>query len=305
MPNPPTDLTRIESLLQIMACLRDPISGCPWDIEQDFTSIAPYTIEEAYEVADAIKRGDMGALADELGDLLLQVVFHAQMASERGAFSFADVVASIGAKMIRRHPHVFGETIDGHKKSAQDVKATWEAIKARERHHGATVRASNDGGATQGAPVQQSALEGVATALPGLLRAHKLQQRAARVGFDWSRPEDVLAKVKEELVEVEALLVSNKGPTASAADIAPPSGSASALREEVGDLIFSVVNLARHLGVDAETAIHKGCDKFTSRFQHMERTLVSDDQNLEQMSLAELEEAWQQAKVAETLDSRR
>jgi nucleoside triphosphate diphosphatase len=243
----------IERLVAIMARLRDPVRGCEWDVAQTFETIAPYTIEEAYEVADAIGRGDMDELKDELGDLLLQVVFHARMAEEAGAFALPDVIAAISDKMERRHPHIFrGAAEGGH--------ALWEQIKAEER----------------GAKPDGSALAGVAIALPALLRAEKLQKRAARVGFDWPDASGPRAKIDEELAEVEA---------------AP----ADQLEEEIGDLLFSVVNWARHQGVDPEAALRAANAKFEQRFRKME---ASGDKNLAGLSLEQLEECWQAAKRA-------
>jgi len=224
----PASPTNIERLVAIMARLRDPVSGCEWDTVQNFTTIAPYTIEEAYEVADAIERGDMDDLKDELGDLLLQVVFHSRMAEEAGHFALVDVVNAISDKMERRHPHIFlGATEGGHH--------LWEQIKAAER----------------GAKGHESALDGVAVGLPALLRAEKLQKRAARTGFDWPDPSGARAKIDEELAEVEA---------------AP----ADEIEEELGDLLFAVVNWARKLGVDPEAALRRANSKFEKRFKAME-----------------------------------
>lgn len=248
----------IMPLADVMARLRDPDAGCPWDIEQDFASIAPYTIEEAYEVADAIERSNMVALRDELGDLLLQVVFHSRMAEQAGQFTLQDVIDGITAKMIRRHPHVFGEGArreDGH--------AQWEVIKAAER--------------AEKEP-DPSALAGVAGALPALMRAEKLQKRAARTGFDWPDSERVIAKVAEELDEVRA-----------AADQAERE-------EEIGDLLFAAVNLARHLKVDPEVALRKGNAKFERRFRAMEGFAGDAFASL---TLDEQEALWQQAKAEE------
>ncbi|SCW46273.1 ATP diphosphatase [Sphingobium faniae] len=222
----------IMPLATVMARLRDPDTGCPWDIQQDFASIAPYTIEEAYEVADAIERSDMPALCDELGDLLLQVVFHSRMAEQAGHFRLQDVIDGITAKMIRRHPHVFGGTADG-----EDRHAQWESIKAAERAEKET---------------DPSALASVAHAIPALLRAKKLQKRAARTGFDWPDITGVRAKIAEELAEVEA------------------ATSPQHQQEEVGDLLFAVVNLARHLKVDPEVALRAANAKFEQRFRQME-----------------------------------
>ncbi|CAN5199854.1 nucleoside triphosphate pyrophosphohydrolase [soil metagenome] len=247
----------IMPLAQIMARLRDPVSGCPWDIEQDFASIAPYTIEEAYEVADAIERSDMPALADELGDLLLQVVFHARVAEQAGHFALHDVIAGICAKMIRRHPHVFGEHQADDGVAAQ---VHWEAIKAAERAQRADDR---------------SALAGVAIALPALLRAEKLQKRAARTGFDWPDTVGVVAKIHEELDEV--------------AGAATPAEQ----EEEIGDLLFAVVNLARHLKVDPEVALRGANAKFERRFRGMEDRAGATFAGLD---LEEKEALWQAVK---------
>lgn len=243
----------IEELRDIMARLRDPKTGCPWDVEQDFRTIAPYTIEEAYEVADAIERSDMAALRDELGDLQLQVVFHARMAEELGAFTLKDVLDSISAKMIRRHPHVFG---DG-------TSPGWEEIKAAER-----AGTSEDG----------SALAGVASALPALLRAEKLQKRAARTGFDWPDADGALAKVEEEIAEVS--------------EATSPEHQA----EEIGDLLFAVVNWARKLGIDPEAALRQANAKFERRFRSME-DMAGDA--FTELSLDEKEGLWVRAKNAQ------
>ncbi|MFP1632619.1 nucleoside triphosphate pyrophosphohydrolase [Zhengella sp. ZM62] len=265
----------IEGLLEIMAALRTPVTGCPWDLEQDFASIAPYTIEEAYEVADAIQRGDMVDLRDELGDLLLQVVFHARMAEERGAFAFADVVEAITAKMIRRHPHVFG---DGDAANPAAVKATWNQIKAEER---AAKRAERLALGLDPEPGGKGYLDSVPTALPALTRALKLQQRAAEVGFDWKDAAPVLDKIEEEIGELREALAS--GDTAHA-------------REEYGDVLFALVNLGRHLGLDSEDALRQTNDKFTHRFHKVEQALDEQGHSLGGASLDEMEALWQAAK---------
>lgn len=244
----------LERLVSIMARLRDPETGCPWDRVQTFGSIAPYTIEEAYEVADACARDDMAALVDELGDLQLQVVYHARMAEERGAFAIDDVVEAICAKMIRRHPHVFG---DSHSPG-------WEAIKAEERK-------GNDNG-------DGSALAGVALGLPALLRAEKLQKRAARIGFDWEDADGPRAKIVEELAEVETA----------------PDGEARA--EEIGDLLFAVVNWARHQGIDAEAALRQANAKFERRFRGMEAIAGA---GFAALDLTAKDDLWDQVKAAE------
>ncbi len=253
----------IKDLLDVMATLRDPVAGCPWDREQDFATIAPYTIEEAYEVADAIDRRDLQALKDELGDLLLQVVFHARMAEEQGAFAFADVVTAIVEKLWRRHPHVFGEA---EITSAAGQRRAWEQLKAQER-----------GRAGAGAG---GLLDGVAAALPALARAEKLGRRAAGVGFDWPDAAAVVAKVHEELAEVAA---------ADAADQA-------AVSEEIGDLLFTVVNLARHRQVDAEEALRQANRKFERRFRHVEQAVRRSGRDWSAFSAAELDQLWNEAK---------
>ena len=265
----------LDRLLAIMARLRDPQGGCPWDLEQNFATIAPYTIEEAYEVADAIEQGDMAALKDELGDLLLQVVFHARLAEEAGHFAFADVAAAIGDKMVSRHAHVFGD----HQADTPDaVKVTWEARKEAER---SAKAAKANGG--NGSPL--SALDGVTAALPALLRAEKLQKRAARVRFDWPDARQVFDKLDEELAEIHEEI--GKG------------GDPDRLEDEVGDLLFVVVNLARHLHVDPESALRRTNAKFERRFRAMEARLAETGARPEDQSLEALEELWQEAKRAE------
>ncbi len=251
-----------------MARLRDRETGCPWDLEQDFASIAPYTVEEAYEVADAIARGDLPALRGELGDLLLQVVFHARMAEEVGAFDFEDVAAGITEKMIRRHPHVFG-TAEERRRGA--VAGSWERIKAQERQAAA-------GGAAPGA------LDGIAKALPALKRAQKLGRRAAGVGFDWPDAAGPRLKLLEELAEL---------------DEARQEGNAARTSEELGDLLFAVVNLARHLDVDAEEALAAANRKFARRFRRMEEAVAADGRDLRELSIEVLEGYWQAAKKQE------
>ncbi|WP_340119027.1 nucleoside triphosphate pyrophosphohydrolase [Pelagibius sp. 7325] len=263
----------IDRLLAVMARLRDPAGGCPWDLEQSFATIAPYTIEEAYEVADAIEQNDMAALKDELGDLLLQVVFHARMAEEAGHFAFDDVAAAIGDKMVSRHPHVFA---DQHAATPDDVKVTWESRKEAER----AAKARRNGGGEA-----LSALDGVTAALPALLRAEKLQKRAARVGFDWPEVEQVFAKLDEELGEIRAEIVAD--------------GGHDRLEDEVGDLLFVVANLARHLKVDPETALRRANAKFERRFRAMEAALAAVGEQAGDQSLEDLEELWQAAKRAE------
>jgi nucleoside triphosphate diphosphatase len=260
----------IARLIEIMAALRTPQTGCPWDLEQDFRSIAPYTVEEAYEVAEAIERGDLDELRDELGDLLLQVVFHARMAQEQGAFAFPDVVNAICEKLIRRHPHVFG---DGAGLSAEGVTAQWDEIKAAER-------------AAKGSPAPASLLDGVPLALPALTRAVKLQQKASKVGFDWNNAAHVMGKIREETEEIAVEL--------DAADVDP-----EALEEEIGDLLFVVANLARHARVDPEQALRGANTKFQRRFHHIERRLREMGTTPEAASLDQMEELWTEAKRQE------
>jgi len=264
---PSRDISR---LLEIMAALRTPGSGCPWDLEQSFASIAPYTLEEAYEVADAILRNDLTDLREELGDLLLQVVYHAQMAREAGAFSFADVAAAVADKMVDRHPHVFG---DARIATAEAQTASWEARKAAER-------AARKDGAAEPA----GALDGVARALPALLRAEKIQQRAARVGFDWKQTGPVIDKIEEELGELRA-------------ELAAGTVDQARLTDELGDVLFAVANLARHCKVDPEAALRATNDKFERRFRYIERQLAEAGRKPVDASLEEMEALWQEAKT--------
>ena len=263
-------MSDISRLLEIMAALRTPGTGCPWDLQQDFASIAPYTIEEAYEVADAIARGDLTDLREELGDLLLQVIFHARMAQEQGAFAFADVVATLTEKLVRRHPHVFG---DAQGLTPGAVEGLWERIKSQERKE---KPGRDEGG--------EGALAGVPVTLPALTRALKLQIKAARVGFDWNDPLAVLAKIAEEADEIEAEIAN---------------GDRTAAQAEVGDLLFAVVNLARHLGIDPETALRGSNLKFECRFAAIEQALAARGKTPAQATLTEMEELWTAAKTAE------
>jgi MazG family protein len=258
-----------EELARIMARLRDPDGGCPWDLEQDFATIAPYTIEEAYEVADAIERGDRAELRDELGDLLFQVMFHSRMAEEEGSFALADVVAAINDKMIRRHPHVFGET---DVRTADQQTAAWEVMKAAERAKKAKPDAA------------PSALDGVALSLPALLRAEKLQKRAARTGFDWTEAAHIFDKLEEETGEVKEAIASGDG---------------AAIEDELGDLLFVAANLARRLNVDPEVALRKANSKFERRFRAMEAAAMADGVDFSALSLDEQEAYWQRVKKAE------
>ena len=266
----------IDDLLAIMARLRDPQGGCPWDLQQDFSSIAPYTVEEAYEVADAIDRGDLDDLKDELGDLLFQVVFHAQMAREQGAFGFDDVVASICDKMLRRHPHVFGEA---SREDAAAVERSWHAIKQAER------AAAGD--------ADDSALAGIARGLPEWQRATKLQSRAAKVGFDWPGPEPVIAKLHEEIEEVRVEFA--KGDVVA---------NHARLQDEIGDLLFVAANLARHAKVDVGAALRHANHKFERRFRAMERQAHTDGVRLAELSLEDQEGYWAQAKAGESTDQK-
>ncbi|WP_306256983.1 nucleoside triphosphate pyrophosphohydrolase [Pararhizobium sp. IMCC21322] len=266
----------ISRLIEIMARLRDPETGCPWDVEQDFSSIAPYTIEEAYEVADAIERDDMIDLKEELGDLLLQPVYHAQLAAEAGLFDFDDVVLGITQKLLRRHPHVFG---DEDARKAKSAKHVWERIKAEEAAEKAAERKA------LGQEVRSaSMLDNVPGVLPALTRAEKLQTKAAKVGFDWPDLQPVMDKIEEEWDELGAEI--EKQDTSNAARIA----------EEFGDFLFSVVNLGRHLGINPEHALRQTNAKFVRRFQHIEETLSAEKRDIETASLEEMEEIWQSAK---------
>jgi ATP diphosphatase len=269
---PSRDISR---LIEIMAALRTPVTGCPWDLEQNFASIAPYTIEEAYEVAEAIARGDLDDLRDELGDLLLQVVYHARMAEEQGAFTFADVVEAVTGKMIRRHPHVFADA-EG-RLAPSHVSELWDRIKAEEKAERAARR-----------PVEETAhkslLAGVKAGQPALTRAMDLQREASSVGFDWNDPRAVLNKIREEADEIEAALDGN---------------DAEELAEETGDLLFAVVNLARHVGADPETALRGTNAKFERRFAYIERTLAARGRTLGEASLDEMDALWDEAKAAE------
>ena len=267
---PSRDITR---LLEIMAALRTPGTGCAWDIEQTFASIAPYTIEEAYEVADAIQRNDLDDLCDELGDVLLQVVFHARMAEEQGAFAFGDVVEAITRKMIRRHPHVFGERAGTM--TPEQIAGTWSKIKAEEKAERAVKRGERS-------EVPASLLDQVKTGQPALARAMELQRKASTVGFDWNDPRAVLSKIREETDEIEAAL---------------DNGDTDNIREEIGDLMFVLVNLARHVDVEPETALRDANAKFTRRFAYIERALAESRRSLEEASLEDMDALWNEAKT--------
>ena len=267
-PPPSFSLRPMDRLVEIMATLRNPNGGCPWDVEQTFATIAPHTIEEAYEVADAIEQNDMDSLKDELGDLLFQSVFHAQMAKELNELSFDDVVNGVIDKMIRRHPHVFG---DQSIKTADEQTVSWEDIKATER-------------ATKSGAADESALAGLTNGLPALIRAEKLQKRAARVGFDWPEVAPVFDKLREETSELQVEIDTD--------------GGEARLTDELGDLLFVCVNLARKLNIDAETALRGANSKFETRFRHMERALKGTGRGLKGMELDAMEEAWQGTKKA-------
>lgn len=274
----------LEDLLAIMAQLRNPQGGCPWDLKQDFKSISPYTIEEAYEVVDAIDRGDLDDLCDELGDLLFQVVYHAQMASEEGSFVFDDVVQAISDKLVRRHPHVFG---DDDLKTDSEIKGMWERIKQEEK----TAKNNSE-------PANTSILDDIPVGLPALTRAVKLQNKAAKVGFDWPDASFVFDKIEEELQEVREAYSDaqqegrDKGKELSAF-------SQEKLTEEIGDLMFVITNLARHMKIDPEHAARGANNKFCSRFSYIEQELERTGRSLDEASLEEMDALWDEAKTKE------
>jgi nucleoside triphosphate diphosphatase len=263
-------MSAISRLLEIMAALRTPGTGCPWDLEQNFSSIVPYTIEEAYEVADAVARADLDDLREELGDLLLQVVFHARMAQEQGAFEFADVVETLNEKLLRRHPHVFG---DARGLSPSAVAGLWERIKSQEREGKARRRAEASG-----------LFADIPVGLPALARALKLQAKASSVGFDWNDPRTVLAKIREEVAELEAEITTK---------------DRVAAQGEIGDLLFAVVNLGRHLSIDPETALRGANQKFERRFAAIERALAQCGKRPAESTLSEMDELWNRVKAQE------
>jgi nucleoside triphosphate diphosphatase len=272
---------KIEDLLKIMEALRDPVSGCPWDIEQTSKTIAHYALEEAEEVVEAINNGDKHELCDELGDLLLQVVFHSQIAKEQGNFNFGDVVKAINSKMIRRHPHVFGDKVFGDKKgiSSQEVKLLWQDIKAAEK----AQRSANRKKA--GLPDENiSVISGIRSTQPALTRALKLQEKASSVGFDWDNPKLVLAKLREEINEIEDA-IDNK--------------QQSDIHEEIGDLLFVIANLARHMRGNPETILHAANAKFERRFQGVETLIAEQGKSMQNATLDEMETAWQKVKQSE------
>ncbi len=285
MTDKPDDRKTLPDLIAVMAALRHPENGCPWDLAQDFASIAPYTIEEAYEVADAIARGDRVDLKEELGDLLLQVVYHSQIAEEEGAFAFADVADAITRKMIRRHPHVFGSP---EERAAGAAPGFWARIKAEERAEKAGARAALGLAET---PESTGLLADVPVGLPGLTRAMKLQEKAARVGFDWPSLAPVFDKVREEITELE--------------EVALPSGKAETvpdrdkIQDELGDLLFVMANVARHLEIDPEAALRRANAKFLRRFAHIEARLAETGRSPADSDLAEMDALWNEAKVKE------
>ena len=277
-----TDASRksLADLLSVMAALRTPGTGCPWDLVQTFETIAPYTIEEAYEVADAIARADMPDLKDELGDLLLQVVYHSRIAEEGGHFAFADVADAVTRKMIRRHPHVFGTA---QQRAEGAAPGFWERVKAEEREEKATERGTTSLGVQGAGPLAfTSLLSDVPVGLPGLTRAIKLQDKAARAGFDWPDIKPVFAKMTEEIAELEEAVATN---------------DAGEIEAEFGDLLFVMANLARHLKIDPEAALRITNQKFTRRFNHIESALAADGRSPVQSDLAEMDRLWDEAKA--------
>jgi ATP diphosphatase len=314
---PSRDITR---LVEIMAALRTPVTGCPWDLEQNFETIAPYTIEEAYEVADAIARRDLPDLKDELGDLLLQVVYHARLAEEQGAFAFGDVVEAITRKMIRRHPHVFGE---GAPRDQASIKATWNRIKAEERAEKAAERARLPSPLSREQTKTSSTLADIPVGLPSLTRAIKLQDKAAKVGFDWPNLAPVFDKLKEEIAEFEevALPADPRGkeqsntpapsgrlraaesegakPTSASGGRLPGGESPDAIKEEFGDMLFVMANIARHLKLDPEAALRAANQKFVRRFAHIEARLAESGKTPSQSTLQEMDALWDEAKAKE------
>jgi nucleoside triphosphate diphosphatase len=263
----------VKRLIEIMAALRTPKTGCPWDLEQNFATIAPYTIEEAYEVADAIARDDLDDLRDELGDLLLQVVFHARMAEEEKAFDFGDVVTAITDKLIRRHPHVFGDAAGPA--THEQIRGTWDVIKKQEK----AERAARD---PQREQAESTLLASVKAGVPALTRAYELQKKVATVGFDWREPAPVVDKIREETGEIEAALAS---------------GERGKIAEEIGDLMFTAINLARVSGIDPESALRATNAKFERRFAYVEKRIVAQDRKLEDVSLEEMDKLWDEAKA--------
>jgi len=303
---PSRDIAR---LIEIMVALRTPVTGCPWDLQQTFETIAPYTIEEAYEVADAIARNDLVDLKDELGDLLLQVVYHARIAEEQGAFAFGDVVEAITRKMIRRHPHVFG---DGTARDPSTVRATWEELKAEERAEKAADRARlarspnpspQGGGEFNEHEAASATLAHVPVGLPALTRAIKLQDKAARVGFDWPNLAPVFDKLKEEIAEFEEVALPHDPRAASGGRLpageSPDANKESAIKEEFGDMLFVMANIARHLHIDPEDALRAANRKFVRRFAHIETRLADAGKTPSQSTLEDMDALWDEAKASE------
>lgn len=289
---PSRDIAR---LIEIMAALRTPVTGCPWDLAQTFATIAPYTLEEAYEVADAIERGDLADLKDELGDLLLQVVYHARMAEEAGAFAFGDVVEGVTRKMIRRHPHVFG---DEDARSPADVDGLWARIKAEERAETAAARATLGVVSRQSLEKVPSILDPIAAALPALTRAVKLQDKAAKAGFDWPSLAPVFEKLKEEMTELEEVALPHD-PRGATPQQSSAGDAQAAIKEEFGDLLFVMANVARHLRIDPEDALRAANAKFVRRFNHIERRLEAQGRGPAQSTLEEMDALWDEAKAIE------
>jgi ATP diphosphatase len=292
---PSKDISR---LIEIMEALRTPVTGCPWDLAQTFATIAPYTLEEAYEVAEAISRGDLADLKDELGDLLLQVVYHSRMAEEEGAFQFSDVVEGVTKKMIRRHPHVFG---DETARSPGDVDGLWAKIKAEEKAEKAAERARLGSTASAERRVA-SLLDDVPHALPALTRAHKLQDKAAQAGFDWPSLAPVFDKLKEELAEFEEVALPHdpRALLSAPSDSAPrsrPEGADAAIKEEFGDLLFVMANIARHLKIDPEAALRAANDKFARRFRYIEEELAKRGSSPAHSNLQEMDALWDEVRA--------
>jgi ATP diphosphatase len=293
-PNTPSAAEALQRLLAIMAALRTPHTGCPWDLEQTFETIAPYTIEEAYEVADAISRGDLADLKEELGDLLLQVAYHARIAEEKGAFQFADVAEAVNAKMIRRHPHVFGSQ---EERAAGAQPGFWSRIKAEEKADKAAERARlSPEASAQTAAHGSLILADVPVGLPALTRAVKLQDKAAKVGFDWPDLGPVFQKMKEEIAELEEVAFS-AAPSAASPESMATQAQRAAIEEELGDMLFVMANIARHLKLDPETALRAANDKFTRRFAYIERRLAERGKTAPQSTLEEMDALWDEVRA--------
>jgi ATP diphosphatase len=293
-PNATSATEALQRLLSIMAALRTPQTGCPWDLEQTFETIAPYTIEEAYEVADAISRGDLADLKEELGDLLLQVVYHARIAEEKGAFEFADVAEAVNAKMVRRHPHVFGSD---EERAAGAQPGFWSRIKAEEKADKAAERARlSPDAAVQTAAHGSLILADVPLGLPALTRAVKLQDKAAKTGFDWPDLGPVFQKMKEEIAELEEVAFA-AAPAAVSCESMATEAQRAAVEEELGDMLFVMANIARHLKLDPETALRAANDKFTRRFAYIERRLAERGKTAPQSTLEEMDALWDEVRA--------